>query len=501
MSTPIQVEPVSVTMSLSIAGVTYPLAGCEVSYMLNGPAYVECSLSTGYINDGSGIVASGFLSVGRGTPAQIILNASAAVVDPVSGTILLNQGEQVAFSGVLDDSGPSNLNKGNFNLRARLVSKLYILMTGTLQMAGLVASSYIDTTGVLGATFLTGQNIAPAYAFNGRGLLQNFWTELQRGMVTIATQGSNNPDTQRGGVVGDYLAAFGTQVNTAAAAELNSIVGTLTPGPLNYENLTDSISVYLNLSFTTDLRMQSFYNRICDMSQEFKFKLVESFNGYAEVVPYSHFFPAALATTIYPSTVTDMNWSNQEPNSIRGVALTRSNIAGNSRPAGNSVPFLIGTYQRATGSGASPLGTVLAVPCPPWLSTFTDTFGNVYTPDIPVGIASGFGNLYAREWALEYSFRGYSMHLMCPLRTDIGVGMPVRVLYPSLAGIETPPSVYGAVQAVKLCMDAVKRQAYTLIEVGYVRSDTIQAAEPGLSGYTHPIWASQYAGQRLDFTG
>jgi hypothetical protein len=483
-------------MELQVAGQSYPLVSAEILYLLNGPATAECSLSVGFKNDQAGTLQPGLLGVARGTPAKIVMNVSDDLSDPISHTKLLTGGTQVAFSGLVDTSGPSNLNKGNFNLRVRLVSSLAVLQTGALQLSSAVASSFLDTGQPVSPTGIT--EIAVGTLFDPSKLSENFWAELQRVMTAIATNGVQFGQTAAGGVntalFADFQRIFGTTANTAAAGVLATIQGSLVPGPFAYTGLMIALAKYLNTQWTSDYHMQSFYNRIVAEGQEFKFKMVEAFNGAISVVPYSPFFPASLATPVYPSTVTDMTWTQNEPNCVIGVALT---LSGNAQSARSTPTTLLGgTYLRPGSSAGNPLGTIVSIPMPQWLTTYKDQNGISVPAVLSAQLKEQVGDPWAKETALELAYRGYTLHLMCPLRTDLGIGTAVHVLYPTLPGSPETTSVYGSVQAVRLCMDAVKKQAYTLIEVGFVRSDTLQTTE--LADYTHPVWSTQYAGGRLD---
>jgi hypothetical protein len=483
-------------MELQVAGQSYPLVSAEILYLLNGPATAECSLSVGFKNDQAGTLQPGLLGVARGTPAKIVMNVSDDLSDPISHTKLLTGGTQVAFSGLVDTSGPSNLNKGNFNLRVRLISSLAVLQTGALQLSSTVCSSFLDTGQPVAPTGIT--EIALNTLFDPTNLSANFWGELQRVMLAIASNGTQFGQTAAGGVntalFADFQRIFGTTANTAAAGVLSTIQGSLTPGPFAYAGLMSGVANYLNMQWTGDYHMQSFYNRIVQEGQDFKFKMIEAFNGAIAVVPYSPFFQADLATDVPPSTVTDMTWTQNEPNCVVGVALTLSSSAQAARNTPTTV--LGGTYIRPGSSAGNPLGTIITIPMPMWLTTYKDQSGTSLPAFMSPELKARVGDPWAKETALELAYRGYTLHLMCPLRTDLGIGTAVHVLYPTLPGSPETTSVYGSVQAVRLCMDAVKKQAYTLIEVGFVRSDTLQTTE--LADYTHPVWSTQYAGGRLD---
>ncbi len=497
MSDAMQGVVVPVTARLKIEDASYELAAFEITYVVNGPATAQADLSVGFKGDKSGTTGAGLLPHKRGVAAILEVTVADDVIDPVSGTELLRQGVYDAFTGVLDDFGPGNLSKGNFNLRVSLVSSLAILATGSLQLNHLIASSYLDTTVPMtlsGHGSDADAEISPEGAgFTILGLEADVWKEIQRVFNQIA--GSGITGRKDRGAIRDFQARFGTDVNTDAIAVINTLKGSLVfnerfkiPGVLS------ALAAYTNILFTNDFRMQSFYNRTVSLGQEFKFRIIENFAGI-KIVPYSPFFQAAAATTIYPSTVTDMNWANREPNSVLGVAMT---LAGPALDAPDDVDptQFIGSYKRPVDQGAAPLGAIVTIPSPPWMANKQYFRDITYGISAPITVVGEIADSYAKEMGLELAYRGYGLQITGPFRLDIGLCTPVRVLYPSLPGTDLGPSVYGSVQMVKLCMDAVKKQAYTTMEIGYARSDRLQAQE--LSDYTHPIWTSGYAGERLD---
>ncbi len=491
---------VPVTAQLQIEETFYELSAFEITFVVNGPSTAQCDLSVGFKGDKSGTTGAGLLTHKRGVPAKVILTVAEDVIDPVSNTLLIRNGVFDGFTGLLDDFGPGNLTKGNFNLRVSLVSDLAVLATGSLQLHHLIASSHLDTTVPMtlsGHTSDAEAEISPVGSgFTQLGLEADAWKEIQRVFTTIAGGGITGRKDR--GAIRDFQARFGDDVNTDAIAVIEKLTGELSfNDQFKTSGVIPALATYFNILFTNDFRMQSFYNRTVSLGQEFKYRIIENFAG-AKVIPYSPFFQEAAAIPIYPSTVTDMNWANREPNSVLGVAMTLAGPALDAPDDADPTQF-IGSYKRPVDQGSAPLGAIVTIPSPPWMANKLYYKDITYGVTAPISTIGAIADTYAKEMGLELAYRGYGLQITGPLRFDIGLCTPVQVIYPNLPGINIGPSVYGSVQMVKLCMDAVKKQAYTTMEIGYARSDRLQAQE--LSDYQHPIWAAGYAGARLDAAG
>lgn len=160
------------------------------------------------------------------------------------------------------------------------------------------------------------------------------------------------------------------------------------------------------------------------------------------------------------------------------------------------------------------LGLLLPMPAPVWLS------GKAARQETAVVVGTGligasaveirrFGDPYARELALKQAYGGRSLVVECPLRMDIGVCSPVKMVYPDVAGtgLQDAAAVYGAVESVTIILDAASKRAVTVLEIMYARSEKQQHQDidpgpfggtPGGPTYLHPVWAKAYLGSRLD---
>lgn len=488
------VTTIGVKAILSIDGTNFDLTSFDVTYIANQVARAVCFISIGFKGYGQGVAAQGLSSsLVRGTPAQLILTVANDVTDPISDTPLLKSGTYIALDGLVEDVAPSNLSYGQFNFKVLIVSKLAILSSGTLQLNNLAPQSWFDTSVVMG--YLNGPNgtsIAPTVPqFDGGAIGADFWAELARVFEAISATGLATGSSNVRSAVAQFAAAFGTDVNVNALAVLQNISGSLPLAP-GVQTLGVGIASYLTNMFLGQYHMESFYARVITLSQEFRFRVFESFTGL-HVVPYSPFYAASDAVSIYPSTYTAANWINREPNSVLGAAIMAAGASVTSTDP--NIPYLVGSYKRPISQ--NPFGIILPVPSPPWILNYQNYNDNfvVSTPDVTT--SQIIGDNLARDTALDFAYRGSAIQLLGPLRTDIGLFTPVQVLYPSIAGgITNGPSVYGSVQMVKLHMDSVTKTADTTMEVGYVRSAAMQSLE--VDGYVHPIFASNYTGARLD---
>lgn len=481
----------------------YVLTSLDVQYFSNGISAAQVELAVGFRGDSlGGTGAPGTLKPLRGTPAQVVVEVGAASTDPVGGALMLSAGEHVIFNGLVDDSGPGNLAQGMFNISVRLMSRLGVLATGTLQLGKLIPRTYLDTTVPINRTGDGAQQISPGgYGFTSVGLQSNAWQEFQRIFTDISVTGANANGAATTALAEyiDFLttAGIGDGPNTAAIAVIKAIKGTLVPGNLSGDSTLRALVSYLNNLFTTDYRMESFLNRIVNLGQEFKFRVFENMAGL-QVVPYSPFFDRGIARDIDPSTIVNASWMNREPNSVLGCVTTLSGINMANNHDTSRQPLLIGKYARPSAGAAqvSPLGNIVSFPAPNWLAGRNLVDGSTANFAAPLDVTTKVADAWTKEMALEMGYRGYTMQLQCPFRLDHGVLDPVRVIYPSLAGAPLGPSVFGSIQMVRLMANAQAKQAGTFYEVGYVRSDALQASE--IDGYVHPIWTTQYAGGRLD---
>ncbi len=483
---------------LEIDGNEFPLTSFQVDYIAHQVSQAFCNLAVGFAGDSSGGRGASALQIPHGTPAKLVMNVYGDVEDPVSGTLLLQEGEQTVFNGFLDDIGPGNLAMGQFNVRAKLVSRLQVLNGGSLQMSKLTPRSWLDTT--VGLPRFKRTDVRDAKTGQGFTLPdvdQDFWGALKKVLLAIANTGELGGNAPQANALKEFIDFFndgGNNPNVEAAAVLNDIVGSLIPGPMKTAGLTRGLPTHLNTLFSGDWRMDSFLTRILNMGQEYKFRLIESFSTI-QVVPYSPFFSEDKAVEIHPSTIYDINWHNRQPNNILGCGILMNGpVVVGSQGSRTDPVFLIGKYKRPVTSTS--LGSIVSLPGPCWM-TRRGTFDNltaVHMADL--GVQEAVGNPYAKECALEMAYVGSQVQVSTPMRTDIGLLTPVKLIYPEISGTELGPAVYGSVQAVSIQADALQKRAGTVMEIGYVRSQTLQSAE--LSSHNHPLWTELYGGGRLD---
>jgi hypothetical protein len=480
----IKTTAIPFTARVDIGGQSYPLAKFDVTFLSNTLSVATADFSVGLRADGkTGVTQFEFP---RGTPATVWMDVEETVKDPAENTTLVPAGSHKIFDGVVNDTGPSNLSKGAFNLQIALVSNAAKLNTGTLQLSKLVPNSFLDTTVPIGQTDRDPQIANNNPNFIGAELSKDFWVELRRVLNAIATSGAGRSTDP---LALNQLAAVLRSTNTTAAEILGTIRGRLTPkGSWASVTFSSNLARYLTALFSGDFRMHSFFTRIVSLGQEFKFRTVESPLGIA-VVPYSPFFPSSHAVSIMPSSIIAVEWQDQQPESCGGVVMTQSGPS--SIETRGSKNLVIGSHIRP-GLDQKPLGIVMPVQSPAWMGQLINRTGQV------IGTASAQKDItdgYCKELALEQAYVGRTLQVVCPLRLDIGCLTPVKIQYPTIAGFGGNTAVYGSVQMVKLTADAVSKTAGTVLEVGYVRSTAQQNLE--FESYTHPIWTEQYRGASL----
>lgn len=488
----IKAVTVPFTARAEIGGASYPLTRFEVTYMTNMLSQASADFAIGTRSDGGqGAHQVEFI---RGTPASLWMDIEAAVADPVRGTILLPAGSHKVFDGVIDDTGPSNLQKGAFNLQAKLVSSLAKLDTGALQMSRLVPRSVFDTSVPIGNALRENVISAQYPRFVGDNLKTDFWDELRRVLLSIAAssiEGAAQPRALR-----EYIEAVGTgtEANGQATNMLGLIQGALTPNEVWADpEFNKNLATYLTyLFFDNNFRMESFLARVVSLGQEFKFRVVESPLGVA-IAPYSPFFPSGDAKILYPSSIIAVQWESQRPESCGGGVMTAAGAGRAQKSDGQR--YIVGSHVRP-GFEKNPLGVILPLPAPEWMARLRNDLGQA-GGELP---ASGkLGSSYCKELVLENAYSGRTVQVLCPPRLDIGCLTPVKIQYPTIPGVNDGggdnTAVYGSVQMVKLTADAVKKSAETTFVVGYVRSATQQKAE--FEDYAHPIWSQRYVGAAL----
>jgi len=463
----------------------------------------------------------------RGTPARVMLLVEQDVASGHAGSgPLLRAGTHVLFNGVVDDGGPSNLSHGRFNLRVVIVSRLLYLATGSVQFDGL-------PSGYVGGGLANLLNTEFPIVMDEETARRDFWEAIRATYTElIKIEESNVGDLSNGSTSFDALTAFlqefGTQRSTANATLLAEIKGALPGGIFSDTAMSYCVTRYFNAELGYDLAQQSILQRIRALGEDFHFALVEHGTGYA-VVPYTPFVPrSAITQVIWPDTVYGVQWSSQSTATIAGLAFIDNpygSVLHEGRPDGEqaSTYAVFGAYKRpGTPNPLNPvdpqgdaLGLILPLPAPTWISgrlgrREADSVVTLGLTANPTEELRRFGSPYARELALKKCYMGKALTVECPLRMDIGVCSPVKVVYPDVAGtgLQDAAAIYGAVESVSILLDASSKRAVTVLEVMYARSEQQQIQDidpgpigpdsPGSPAYLHPIWAEAYLGRRLD---
>ena len=464
----------------------------------------------------------------RGLPAQVMvqvdddLGATPPANDTRGGyTKLLGAGVHTLFDGVVDDGGPTNLVQGRFNLNVIIVSKLIYLGTGSPQFRGL--SSNVFGNGVVSLTGTADDNPVKI----DTGDINDFWAAMRTSLLALTalepTQITVGFETLQ-----TFLDEFNKGTLTATNATLlKAIKGSLPGGVFKATSMGQFVIAFYNGEILYDPVGQTVLQRIKALAEDFGYALIENGYGFA-VVPYTPFVAQSLIkTTIWPNTVYDAQWQSNSTAMIAGLAfidcVDGANFGAPPKSAGDSTFALLGKYVRPGTPIASntldPLGKGLgALQClhsPQWLSGATSNadalaFQQEALDASGVNSIREFGDPYARECALKQTYQGRALRVVCPFRMDIGPCTPVKMVYPDVAGtgLINAAAIYGSVESVTIQLNASSKQAGTILEIMYVRSEQQQILDidPGPFGgdgvtkfpYPHPIWAGTYLGQRLD---
>lgn len=464
----------------------------------------------------------------RGTPARVLVEVDRDVGSAATGadsregrSLLLKKGTHVLFDGVVDDGGPSNLSHGRFNLRVIIVSKLIYLATGSLQYSGL-PSGYLGggLANLLNNSFPIGIKGDPGI---------DFWQSIKDCYLRIINIEESLIGVANTNALGAFIQEFKLQGkrSTVNAAMLNQIGGGLPGGVFSTTPMGRVVTAYFNAELHYDLAQQSILQRIKALAEDFHFALIENGLGYA-VVPYTPFVPrSAIKATIWPDTVYSTQWTSHSTATLAGLAFVdnlRGTLFASARSDGQSAATfaVYGAYSRpGTPIPTNPLdpngnalGMLMALPAPTWLSGQTGKSNTAAVVEAArnsfyINELRKFGDPYARELTLKQAYMGHSLTVECPLRLDIGVCTPVRMVYPDVAGtgLIDAAAIYGSVEGVSIVLDAASKRAVTVLEIMYARSDQQQAqdVDPGPFGSyaggtsdLHPIWATTYLGARLD---
>lgn len=468
----------------------------------------------------------------RGTPAKVWLEVDKDVEALWAGQssgrdLLLKKGTHVLADGVVDDGGPSDLAKGRFNMRCVIVSKLLYMASGATHFSN-VSASHLNTTLL---TNLVGSGAKAAVNADLAG--NDFWNAVRSAIIGILDTrffGQTKNDDIINNRVGRFVQFAGTEfgdIPEATIRAITSIYGALPSGTFSNGGMVDVVTNYLNRELSRDLGRQSILARVQALADDFFFALIEHGLGSA-IVPYTPFVHSSECKDLWPSTVESVQWTTHDTAIVSGMLFVDSPFGSLTR--GRSAPqtseqFIIGGFKRRTSRSAvndidlegNNLGLITTLPAPSWMkATNKDDLPSVNARNVQ----SDFGNIYARELCLKQSYMGRSVLVRGPLRMDIGPCTPVRVVYPAIAGAgpTEETSMFGAVEAITLVMDASAAKAMSEMEVMYVRSKAQQeldvderpvssTGQPGFggkgSGFVstqgfHPLWSSPYLGRRLD---
>jgi hypothetical protein len=454
----------------------------------------------------------------KGTPATVIIRIDSDVYSlrgpSGSPDLLLKAGDHTLINGIVDDGGPSDLANGKFNLRVVIVSRLLYLATGALHFSN-TSASHLYTTDLM-----ENLNNKWAGAIDQNKFNEDFWGGITDTFAyVLRTQGRDVNGTQNQFTA--FLADVGIDAKTvysvtaqpgtvAALNALALIQGKLKAGIFK-GNMARVVWSYLNTAFHIDLAQQSMLSKIQALADDFVFAVIEHGTGIG-VVPYTPFAPTDLHKPIWPSTFLRASWITQSTAVVAGlVFLDNPNGPGLVNKTDGQATIL-GGFRRPSviqakntiDPNGNSVGLFTTLPAPAWLRA---DIGGLSLTDLQY-----YGDPYARELALKQTYMGRLLAVDCPLRMDIGLCTPVKLVYPTIAGtpIDEATSMYGAVEGITLILDAAAKQAGTQLEVMYVRSKQHQAADIEATRFTrlaarkkgsafqHPLWAEAYRGRRLD---
>lgn len=520
--------PTSFSAWVTIDGKSYAAVKIVVRYSrVETKAVVDLAVGTNARNPkGAKAIPADFVFV-KGTPATVVLRLDSDVNSlrgPRGGSDnLLKAGDHTLITGIVDDGGPSDLANGKFNLRVVIVSRLLYLATGALHFSN-TTSAYLRTDELMELTNNSyegsidleifrrdfWEGITDAFSFVLKHQSQDKFG-LQNKYVEFLANPSDGGSPESAEAVQSYKAEPGT---VAAKNALDLIQGKLKGGIFN-SVMAEVVHGYLSAEFHKDLVQQSMLSKAQALADDFFFAIVEHGAGIG-VVPYTPFAPTDLHKPLWPSTVLRASWVTQSTSVVAGLVFL-DNPNGpigeaNTKTESSTVDILGGFRRRGVAQAKNTIdpngnsvGLFTTLPAPAWLKS--PLIGRITDGDLRL-----YGDPYAREIALRQTYVGRLLAVDCPLRMDVGLCTPVRLVYPTIAGtpIDEAISMYGAVEGITLILDAAAKQAGTQLEIMYVRSKQHQAADveatrfirsrDGKRGgaFQHPLWAEAYAGRRLD---
>lgn len=512
--------PTSFSAWVIIDGKSYAAVKIVVRYSrIETKAVVDLAVGVNARNPkGTKAIPADFVFV-KGTPATVVIRLDSDVHSlrgpRGDSDLLLNAGDHDLITGIVDDGGPSDLANGKFNLRVVIVSRLLYLATGALHFSN-TSAAYLRTTELMDIT-----NNGWAGSINLEIFRQDFWKGISDAFVKVLhaqskdVNGIQNQFVQflaQGGVSAESVLSTIAKPGTIAALNALALIQGKLDGGVFKDDMARVVWSYLSAEFHKDLAQQSMLSKIQALADDFFFAVVEHGGGIG-VVPYTPFAPTDLHKPIWPSTFIRASWVTQSTAVVAGLVFIDNpngpiGIAGDTNPS----TTILGGFRRegviqaknTIDPNGNSVGLFTTLPAPAWLKA---DIGGINKGDLRY-----YGDPYARELALKQTYVGRLLAVDCPLRMDIGLCTPVRLVYPAIAGtpIDEATSMYGAVEGITLILDAAAKQAGTQLEIMYVRSKQHQAADVEATRFTrlasgkkggafqHPLWAEAYTGRRLD---
>lgn len=512
--------PTSFSAWVTIDGKSYAAVKIVVRYSrIETKAVVDLAVGVNARNPkGTKAIPADFVFV-KGTPATVVIRLDSDVHSlrgpRGDSDLLLNAGDHALITGIVDDGGPSDLANGKFNLRVVIVSRLLYLATGALHFSN-TSAAYLRTTELMDIT-----NNGWAGSINLEIFRQDFWKGISDAFVKVLhaqskdVNGIQNQFVQflaQGGVSAESVLSTIAKPGTIAALNALALIQGKLDGGVFKDDMARVVWSYLSAEFHKDLAQQSMLSKIQALADDFFFAVVEHGDGIG-VIPYTPFAPTDLHKPIWPSTFIRASWVTQSTAVVAGLVFIDNpngpiGIAGDTNPS----TTILGGFRRegviqaknTIDPNGNSVGLFTTLPAPAWLKA---DIGGINKGDLRY-----YGDPYARELALKQTYVGRLLAVDCPLRMDIGLCTPVRLVYPAIAGtpIDEATSMYGAVEGITLILDAAAKQAGTQLEIMYVRSKQHQAADVEATRFTrlasgkkgsafqHPLWAEAYAGRRLD---
>ena len=518
--------PVHLTLGVQGGG-GYQLQGVNITYQANGVNTAVCTLAVGR-QEGNKLVS---VDIDRGAVAKIFIeptfgeeyatNAPNGI--PISGSnfgaLITDLKPIVLFEGRVDDWGPATVGYGAFGVEVRLFGRLVDVAGGTLETNNITPKSYLDT----GVAYAFGGGADDFGAIKVSSALGStgFWPALQEALVSIAIAGPTNAAASASSVTAAIYAAFGTDINVAAADVLSTI-----RGQLDWRNVVTPAVPGLIRHFNQQLMSNWFYGSflgaITQLGEQLKFALLEYGSPNAQrpglaVVPYHPFWSRSQRyQSLGADSWNSFQWVRAQYQTYAGavlVASTGNETAEGQNGTGNSL---------VVGLGKVPgfnFGKVHVGPAPGFMAAASEALNTggdyksratrlIIPEDVErntpaISVRDVIGDPYAMLMALNLNYESRRCRVTSPcLRTDIGPLTAIAVRFPNIPEITSGSAtselgVYGSVQAVTIAIDAAKGFAQTTYDIGYVRS-LQQQREIDRMDLVHPFFDSNYLGARLD---